>query len=53
MKLSIANNTNQYNNEDNYFGIIGEQSNKWGYINPDGSWQAAPPESPKSKCAIF
>lgn len=47
MKLSIVNNTNQYQNEDIYFGIIGEQSGKWGYINPDGSWQAAPPESQK------
>ncbi|MEO0014607.1 MAG: hypothetical protein RLZZ535_2996, partial [Cyanobacteriota bacterium] len=47
MKLSIANNTNQYNNEDIYFGIIGKQSDKWGYINPDGSWQEAPPESQK------
>ena len=31
MKLSIANNTNQYQNEDIYFGIIGEQSDKWAW----------------------
>ena len=53
MKLSIANNTNQYNNEDIYFGIIGEQSDKWGYINPDGSWQEAPPESQKVNVPFF
>lgn len=53
MKLSIANNTKQYNNEDIYFGIIGEQSGKWGYINPDGSWQEAPPESQKVNVPFF
>ena len=53
MKLSIANDTNQHSDEDIYFGIIGEKSGKWGYLNPDGSWQEAPPESQKVNVPFF
>ncbi len=53
MELSIINNTNQYSNKDIYFGIIGEQSGKWGYITPNGSWQKAPPQSQKVNVPFF
>ena len=53
MKLSIVNNTGQYQNNDIYFGIIGQRSGQWGFINTNGSWQKAPPESQKVNVPFF
>ncbi len=53
MKLSIVNSTGKYRNNDIYFGIIGQQSDQWGFINPNGSWQKAPPISQKVNVPFF
>ncbi|NEO51167.1 MAG: hypothetical protein F6K55_46675 [Moorea sp. SIO4A3] len=53
VKLSILNSTGQYEDEDIYFGIIGQQSGKWGFINSSGNWQKAPPMAQKVDVPFF
>ena len=53
MKLSIVNNTGQYQDDDIYFGIIGQQSGTYGFINTNGGWQDAPPISQKVNVPFF